>query len=372
MKAVQCKDYTPTNAYESVLAVHNNIPTPNLDQDIPPAGFKNPILVKVLSVALAPGDVRVMTGDTRELQGPPSLPYTPGGDVCGIVVEMPRAKKKKGEWSFGVGDRIAARFVNKPMGMLGEYALVSPDVCDRVPASISNDGAAALVSSGTVAVILSDYIHEGDRVLIYGAGGGVGSHLCQAVRLNGASYVVGVGKDVERLKSEPLSCDEVVDYTKDDPFRMKEWQEKPFDVVVDLVGGVWLKLLDQKEEQKRIIKPAKQCGRYLTTTPDSAIFEGHSMWQIMKVFLFPAIWRATYTRVGFSRSSLPKYSYAMALPGTAEIVTRTLSLADEGKLVPCIDDVGPFSFSNDGVRDAFRVQASRHVKGKVIIKVAEK
>ena len=67
MKAVQCKDYTPTNAYESVLAVHNNIPTPNLDQDIPPAGFKNPILVKVLSVALAPGDVRVMTGDTREL-----------------------------------------------------------------------------------------------------------------------------------------------------------------------------------------------------------------------------------------------------------------------------------------------------------------
>lgn len=372
MKAVRCTDYTPTNTYESVLAVRDNIPMPNLDQDIPPAGFKNPILVKVLSVALAPGDVRVMTGATRELQGPPSLPYTPGGDVCGIVVEMPRTKKKKGEWSFGVGDRIAARFVNKPMGMLGEYALVSPDVCDRVPASISNDDAVALVSSGTIAIILSDYIHEGDRVLIYGAGGGVGSHLCQAVRLTGASYVVGVGKDVERLKSKPLLCDEVVDYTKNDPFQMKKWQEKPFDVVVDLVGGVWPKLLNENDKQKAIIKSAKEGGRYLTTTPDSAIFEGHSMWQIMKVVLFPALWRAIYTRVGFSRSYLPKYSYIMALPGTAEIVTRTLTLADEGKLVPCIDDAGPFSLSTDGVRDAFRVQASRHAKGKVVIKVAEK
>jgi NADPH:quinone reductase-like Zn-dependent oxidoreductase len=371
MKATQCSGYTPTNAYESVLTVQESVPTPILE-DTPPAGFKNPMLVRILSVALAPGDVRVMTGDTRELQGPPSMPYTPGGDVCGIVVEMPKENKKKGEWSFCVGDRIAARFVRKPMGMLGEYALVSPDVCDKVPESISNDAAAALVSSATVAVIISDYIKAGDRVLIYGAGGGVGSHLCQAVRLKGASYVVGVGKDRERLKSKPISCDESVDYTKDDVFNHREWHEEPFDVVIDLVGGIWLKLADQNQCEKSIVKPAKQGGRYLTTTPDSAIFEGRSVWQILRVFLFPALWRATYTRIGLHRSHLPQYSYVVGLPSTSDIVSTTLSLADEGKLIPCIDDTGPFSFTTEGVSNAFLLQASRHAKGKVIIKVSEK
>lgn len=368
MKAAQCTDYTPTNSYESVLTVEKSIPIPK--DHMPPAGFKNPMLVKVLSVALAPGDVRVMSGDTRELQGPPSLPYTPGGDVCGIVVEMPKNSNNKEEWPFAVGDRIAARFVNKPMGMLGEYALVSPDVCDKVPESISHHGAAALVSSGTVAVVISDYIRNGDRVLIYGAGGGVGSHLCQAVRLKGASYVVGVGKDPTRLKNKPISCDEAVDYTKDDAFNMKELQG-PFDVIIDLVGGIWPKLLNSKESNKSIVKPANQGGRYLTTTPDSPIFEGHSIWQILKVFLFPALWRATYTRIGLSRSYLPQYSYVMGLPSTAEIVTRTLSLADQGKLVPCIDDSGPFQFTTEGVRDAFSLQASRHAKGKVVIRVSD-
>jgi NADPH:quinone reductase-like Zn-dependent oxidoreductase len=286
-------------------------------------------------------------------------------------MKMPNTEKKNGEWSFGVGDRIAARFVNKPMGMLGEYALVSPDVCDKVPDSISNDGAAALVSSGSVAVIVSDYIREGDRVLVYGAGGGVGSHLCQAIRLKGASYIVGVGRDPDRLKSKPISCDEAVDYTKDDPFSKSEWQDKQFDVVIDLVGGVWPKLIHTTDKPKSIVKSSNQGGRYLTTTPDDAIFQGRSIWQILKVFLFPAIWRATYTRIGFSRSYLPKYSYVIGLPSTAEIVTRTLSLADEGKLVPCIDSNGPFPFTTEGVRDAFRLQASRHAKGKVVIKVAE-
>jgi hypothetical protein len=65
MRAAQCTDYTPINSYESVLTVKEAVITPNLEDDSPPAGFKNPMLVKVLSVALAPGDVRVMTGDTR-------------------------------------------------------------------------------------------------------------------------------------------------------------------------------------------------------------------------------------------------------------------------------------------------------------------
>ena len=191
MRAAQCIDYSEN--VDEVLSVVDDVATPRLE-DTPPAGFKHPMLIRVLSVALAPGDNRVMSGLTREFQGPPSFPYTPGGDVCGVVVAVPEETKGGKKCRFKVGDKIAARFATKPMGMLGEFALVNTVVCDIVPEGISAEGAAALVSSGTVAVLIADRIQEGDRVLIFGAGGGVGSHLCQMVRLRGASYVAGIGK----------------------------------------------------------------------------------------------------------------------------------------------------------------------------------
>ena len=363
MRAAQCTGYSEN--INAILSVHDGIATPRLGLDAPPAGFRNAMLVRVLSVALAPGDCRVMSGMTREFQGPSSFPYTPGGDVCGVVVNAGGGGSK-----FDVGDRIAARFVNRPMGMLGEYALVCGDVCDRVPEAISADGAAALVSSGTVGVLIGDRIRGGDRVLIFGAGGGVGSHLCQVARLRGASYVVGVGLDPERLMEKPLCCDRAIDYTKTDPFDVEEWKDDPFDVVVDLSGGVWPALINRMPTRQSIVKPASRNGRYLTTTPDSPIFEIHSVWGLMKTFLLPALWRAFYTRCGIYRSSLPTYSYVDGLPGTSDVVTRTFGLATEGKLVPSIDPSGPFPFTAEGVRRAFHLQKSRHAKGKVLIKVS--
>ena len=300
--------------------------------------------------------------------GPPSFPYTPGGDVCGVVVAVP-PEENESKCKFRVGDTIATRFVNKPMGALGEYALVSPDVCDCVPDGITHEGAAALVSSGTVAVIIADRIQEGDRVLIFGAGGGVGSHLCQMARLQGASYVAGVAQDSQRLMEKPLNCDYAIDYTKTDPFDdVKEWRENPFDVIVDLSGGVWPRLLEKSTSQS-IIKPGNKGGRYITTTPDSPIFEMHSIWAIISTFMFPSLWRALSSRM--RRWSLPKYSYVLALPSTSDIVTRTLKLGSESKLVPVVDTKGPFQFTTDGVRDAFRLQQSYHAKGKVVITVAK-
>lgn len=371
MRAAQCTSFS--ESFDEALAVLDGIATPRLATDAPPSGFKNAMLVRVLAVALAPGDVRVMSGKTREFQGPPSFPYTPGGDVCGVVVAVPDAGEKKDGSScrFKIGDRIAARFVNKPMGMLGEYALVNTDVCDCVPEGITPEGAAALASSGTVAVLVGDRIEEGDRVLIFGAGGGVGSHLCQIARSRGASYVAGVGQDPQRLMEKPLCCDYAVDYTTADPFSVKEWVEDPFDLIIDF-AGVWPSVVERNTKKQSIVKSANNGGRYLTTTPDNPTFELHSVWGIMKTFLLPALWRAIYTRCGLSRFTLPKYSYVMGLPiGKTDIVKRTLALASEPehKLIPLIDPHGPFPFTTDGVRDAFRLQRSRHAKGKVVVTV---
>jgi len=364
MKAARVSDYS--DDVTKVLTIEEGVKVPSLE-DTPPAGFKDSMLIKVLSVALAPGDVRVMSGKTRELQGPPGgPPYTPGGDVCGIVVQVPEDEKCR----FQVGQRVAARFLNKPMGMLGEYALVSMSVCDVVPDdSISSNAAAALASSATVAVILADRIKKGDRVLIFGAGGGVGSHLCQLARLRGASFVAGVASDAQRLLEKPLCCDQAIDYTTTDPFSIQTFKDDPFDVIVDLSCGNFPKIVASKSK-KRIIKSASKGGRYYTTNPDKPVFELHSWFGAMKVFLFPALWRAIYSR-SIYRYSLPTYSYVFALPETSDIVTRTLNLANEGELQASIDPQAPFPFTTEGLQDAFKLQASYHAKGKVVISVSE-
>lgn len=79
MRAALCADY---GNVDEVLSVVEDAPRPKFE----PAGkaSRGHALIRVKATALAPGDVRVLSGRTREIQGPPSLPYVAGGtDLCG-------------------------------------------------------------------------------------------------------------------------------------------------------------------------------------------------------------------------------------------------------------------------------------------------
>merc|ERR1719232_1399980 len=143
----------------------------------------------------------------------------------------------------------------------------------------------------------------------------MGSHLCQTIRTKGGGgknfFIVGVSQTPERLLADPLLYDQAIDYTKENPFAIQEFKDNPFDVVVDLAGvGSWLHLNDDyKKGIKSIVKPASLGGRFLTTTPDKAIFKASSL---LNLFLFVPIWRAVKSRL-WARSRLPKYTFAMSL-----------------------------------------------------------
>lgn len=369
MRAAQGKDY---GSIDEMLSVEEQVKVPRLS-DLSAKDQSSHMIIKTLAVALAPGDCRVLSGLTRELQGPPAFPYIPGGDCCGRVIELPEnpSDNNKCDLPFKVGDIVAVRFNEKPMGCLGEYALVSTNVADKVRNNISPQEAAALVSASP-STLMADSIRAGERVLVLGARGGEGSHLVQHVKRKGAALVVGVSCDPEGLLKAPLSVDKAIDYTKEDVFSMKEYQDEPFDTIIDLASGGWPQLMKCiQKKQPLIVKTAANGGRYITPTPDVPIFEAHSVWQILKIFLFPAIHRAIVSRL-WRRWSYPKYTYAMAIPGTREVVTKTLGLAQEGKLKAVIDPRGPFPFTTQGIRDAFHLQESRHTKGKVVIHVADK
>ena len=168
MRATQVKDYGDV---DEMLSVEGGLPIPHLAEGTPKKGllfgpYGPFMVVKVESVSLSPGDFRTLSGKTRNMQGPDSFPYIPGGDCCGVVVELPEQAEKY-KLPFQVGDRVAARLTGKgPKGALCEYAVVDTAIADKVPHNLSSDGAAALASA-SFALPLSEWIREGDkRVLV--------------------------------------------------------------------------------------------------------------------------------------------------------------------------------------------------------------
>lgn len=352
---------------DAMLTVADGVPVPRLE-DLPAKRRKKSLLLKTEAVALACGDVRVLSGATRKFQGPPSFPYIPGGDCAGVVAAVPDGAADDPKYPFEVGDRVAARFVEGPRGALAEYAVVDITVCEKLPDALSFAEGGALASAAP-ATLLAERIRKGERVLVVGGGGGVGSHACQVMRKQGASYLAGVSATPERLLRPPLGYDEALDYTKQDPFSLEEYEtDEPFDVVVDLAGGGWLRLAERKAGVTPIVKPGSKGGRYLTLTPDKAVFEAHTLMGIVQPFLLVPLWRAVKSRT-WARRSLPAYAFAHSIPMERTHLTRTLEMAREGKLKAVVDPRGPFAFDTAGVRGAFRLQETRHAHGKVVVDV---
>ena len=185
-----------------------------------------------------------------------------------------------------------------------------------------------------------------------------------------ASYIVGVSRSTDLLLKFPILCDEAIDYTTTDIFSLEKFKQKKFDTVVDLAGGGFGRLEECiKRNEALIVKPASMGGRFITMVPPCGpIFEIHSIWGALKIFLISCLWKAIVSRT-WHRSKLPKYTFAMGLPADRSPATRSMDLASNGKLKAVIDPKGPFSFTTEGVRAAFRLQESCHAHGKVVVRV---
>ena len=148
--------------------------------------------------------------------------------------------------------------------------------------------------------------------------------------------------------------------------------ENKFDVIVDLAGDGFRRLEECVERNEPlIVKTAAEGGRFITIVPPAgAIFEIHSVWDAINLFVVACLWKAFVSRTWY-RSKLPKYTFSMSLNSKREPVTTIMELAAAGKLKAVVDPKGPFPFTTDGVRSAFRLQESRHPHGKVVVQVSK-
>mmetsp|Transcript_54227 Transcript_54227/g.101661 ORF Transcript_54227/g.101661 Transcript_54227/m.101661 type:complete len:356 (-) Transcript_54227:178-1245(-) len=349
MKCMLVKDHGNIDALDDILYMSQNWPRPKRG--------KGQTLIRVQACSLAPGDVRTMSGMTKFVQMPKSgFPYIPGGDVVGIVEEEDPESNK-----FRVGDCVVARFHDTPSGGLAEYCAVKTSLAAIKPESISAIEAAALPASVVVAVIVvQTWVRQGDRVLVLGATGGVGSHVVQLLKGRGASFVAAAARDVSILDARHV--DRTIDYTKESWWDTPEFKASKFDLILDFAAfpHAWANC-------GSVLKTGAQGGRFITTAGDTPYFQVLSMRDVCGL-LIKLFGRSCWT--GCAGRSVPKYSWfigGLSDPITDETWAMVFKAIEEGHLKPCLDPSGPFPFSEAGVRQAFALQAGRHAHGKVVI-----
>lgn len=224
MKAIVYKKYGPPEVLQ-------------LQEVETPAPKDNEVLIQIHATTVTSGDWRVRSliaplgfGFIMRLVLGFSKPRQPilGTELAGVVVSVGKAVRK-----FKVGDAVFA-FSDMAMGCYAEYKCMPQDGALALkPPNLSFDEAAALSFGGTTALSFfrRGKLQRGERVLINGASGGVGTAAVQLAKHFGAQ-VTGVcsAANVDLVKS--LGADHVIDYTQQDFTQ----NGQTYDVIVDNVG----------------------------------------------------------------------------------------------------------------------------------------
>lgn len=191
------------------------------DFDSPPALLDLPlpepeagqVRVRVRAAALNGMDAAIAGGMVRGM-AEYQFPVVIGRDAAGVVDAV-----ADGVDHVSAGDEVIGHVFFGPTlrdGTIAEYALLSADGVVAKPATVDFTHAAALPLAGAAALAVVDAadVQEGQRALIAGAGGGVGSFAVQLAAARGATVIAtGLPEDGERLLG--LGAAKVVDYRED-------------------------------------------------------------------------------------------------------------------------------------------------------------
>ncbi len=252
-----------------------------------------------------------------------------GADIAGRIEAVGRNVKQ-----FQPGDEVFGDISRCGWGGFAEHVCAHEDALALKPASMTFEEAAAVPQAAVLALQgLRDkgQIKSGQKVLINGAGGGVGTFAVQIARSFGAE-VTGVDstRKLDMLRS--IGADHVVDYTQEDFTR----NGQRYDLILDVVGN------RSVFDYRRALNPK---GIYVMVGGSMAL-----MFQIM--FLGPWISMTASKKMGILIHKQNK-----------EDLNSMKELFEAGKVVPVIDR----RYTLNEVPEAFRYFGEGHHQGKVVI-----
>jgi len=218
MKAAQIKEYGDASVVQIV------------DTDKPRVG-DGQVLIDVRAASVNPVDIAIRSGWMQQM-APLQFPATLGGDFAGIISEV-----GEGVTNVVVGDKVygQANAAYGNSGSFAEFAVTSAGQVAKAPSNVDFNEAASLPLAGVSALqALTEHIPlaAGQKILITGGSGGIGSIAIQIAKHMGANVTTtATGEGIELAKR--LGAGTVIDY------KSQEISELPkdFDAVLDNVGG---------------------------------------------------------------------------------------------------------------------------------------
>ncbi len=279
------------------------------------------VLVKVHVAAVNPADWKIRNGMGESFGL--KLPLILGGDIAGTIEEV-----GDGVENFKQGDAVYGMTVSGGFsGGYAEYAVAKADAIVLKPDDLSFEEAAAIpIGALTAWQATFDLanLSSGQRILITGASGGVGSMAVQLAKAKGA-FVIGTASGRNEQFVRDLGADEFVNYTQQ-PF---EEVVKDVDVVFDTVGG------DTLERAFQILKK----GGFLVTSAQTPSEEKAKEFGVEAASVF--------------------------CKPNAQQLTEINRLIDEGKLKIHIETVLPLT----EVKKAHQLSQSGRTRGKIVLQV---
>jgi alcohol dehydrogenase len=313
-----------------------------------PVAQSGEVVVKVHAASLNYHDVFTRNG-MPGITVP--MPMVMALDFAGEIVEV--GPNVEGGWK--VGDRVMIDPSDRKTfggvigearhGGLAEYCAVPDHHLVRLPDDVSYETAACLpVAYGTAwrMMVTIGKVQAGEKVLILGASGGVGTCCVQLAKLAGAEVVAAASSPEKLARLKELGADHVVDYKQEDFMKWvfanmgkphRRLYEKGMDVVVNFTGGdTWVKSLRTLHRGGRVLT----CGATAGYDPKEDL---RFVWSYELQILGSNGWQR-------------------------DDLTSLLDLVRTGKLKPVVDK----TFSLQDINAAFAHMEDRKLFGKVLVK----
>ena len=201
-----------------------------VDELPPPSVGSGEVLIDVRAAGVNFPDLLITQG---KYQFKPEPPFSPGGEVAGLVREV-----GAGVGGIAVGDRVVATMLH---GAFAEQVVVPEAAAVKLPAAIDFEtGAAITLTYATTMHALVDRanLREGETLLVLGAAGGVGTAAVEIGKCLGARVIAAASTAAKLEHCRAHGADAVIDYGAEDlKTRAKALGDDGVDVVYDPVGG---------------------------------------------------------------------------------------------------------------------------------------
>jgi NADPH:quinone reductase-like Zn-dependent oxidoreductase len=258
--------------------------------------------------------------------------YILGSDIAGVVEEVGHKVK-----NLKPGDQVFGDLSGSGWGGFAEYVCAPENTLARKPANMTFEQAASIPQAGVLAYQgLFDYgkIEAGKKILINGAGGGVGTFAVQIAKSVGAE-VTGVDSTGKLEMLKDLGADYVIDYKKEDFTKTGIH----YDLIIDNVANKSL------SDYKGALNPY---GMF--------VMVGGSMSTILKAMLFSKL----LTAFGSKKLKILAHKPNKDLSALIE-------LYNSGAYQPILEK----TFTLPETPEAMRLLGEGHAKGKVVIKIGK-